>query len=130
LPFKIKLEQILKYYGINAKKFGESLGYGNNPAKLYRLLNDENNSPSIQILQDILKKYPDINAKWLLFDDFDNMLIEEERAQYGYCRECIKKDGIIEFLKKECGEKDRRIRELTKNQPDGNQGNEPKKKAV
>lgn len=128
MSFKIKLETILKYYGINAKKLGEELGYGSNPAKLYRLLNDENANPSIEIVQDILKKFP-INARWLLLNDGDdnNMLIKEDRVQYGFCRECIKKDGIIEFLKKECAEKDQKIKELTKNQEGGNT---PKKKAV
>jgi transcriptional regulator with XRE-family HTH domain len=111
MSFKIRLEKILKQYEINAKKLGESLGYGNNPAKLYRLLNDENNNPSIQIIQDILKAFPMINARWLITGE-EEMLLEEGRVQYGFCKECIKKEAIIEELRRQGDAKDKRIEEL------------------
>lgn len=85
--------------------------------------------PNTQFLEIFLKAYPDVSARWLLTGEGD-ILLDEPRAQYGFCKECIKKDGIIEFLKKECAEKDRRIRELNKNQSEGHQVNEPKKNAV
>lgn len=87
------------------------------------------NKPNPRFLEVFLKAYPDVNARWLITGDGETQL-EELREQYGFCKECIKKDGIIEFLKKECADRDRRIRELTKNQPGGSQGNETKKKAV
>lgn len=130
MSFKNKLLQLYAKYDLNPTSLSRKLGYDKSE-KISRLTRDENNSPSMEIIQDILNAFPQINARWLLSDeDDDNMLIKEDRAQYGFCRECIKKDGIIEFLKKECAEKDRRIRELTRNLPGGNQNNEPKKKAV
>jgi hypothetical protein len=111
MSFKIRLEYILQTHGINAKKLGQLLGYGDNPAKLYPLLNDENNSPSIQIVQDILKLYPNMNARWLIIGD-EQMMLEDPRAQYGFCKECIKKDAKIELLEKQCSAKDKRIEEL------------------
>lgn len=130
MSFKNKLLQLYAKYDLNPTSLSRKLGYDKSE-KISRLTRDENNSPSMEIIQDILNAFPQINARWLLQDeDDDNMLIKEDRVQYGFCKECIKKDGIIEFLKKECAEKDRRIRELTRNLPGGNQGNEPKKKAV
>jgi len=87
------------------------------------------NKPNSKFIEIFLKAFPDINARWLLTGEED-MLVLEDRAQYGYCRECIKKEGIIEFLKKECADKDRRIKELSKNQSGGDHTNETKKKAV
>jgi hypothetical protein len=112
MSFKIRLEKILKTYNLNAKKLGVKLGYGENPAKLYRLLNDENNSPSYQIIQDILKTFPEINAKWLVTGEEDMMILEEPRTEYGFCKQCLKLEGRIEQLEKELTAKDRRIEEL------------------
>ncbi len=111
MSFKIRLEKLLKQYNLNPKKLGEKLGYGSNPAKLYRLLNDENNSPSVQIVQDLLNAFPNINARWLITGDKD-MIEEEDSIKYGFCKECIKKDGEIARLEKECAKKDKRIEEL------------------
>jgi len=130
MSFKNKLLQLYAKYDLNPTSLSLKLGY-DKAEKIARLTRDEDNSPSMQIIQDILNNFPEINARWLLVDDDDsNMLILEDRAQYGFCRECIKKEGIIEFLKKECADKDRRIKELSKIQPGGDHTNESKKKAV
>jgi hypothetical protein len=112
MSFKIRIEEILKQYHLNPKKFGEKLGYSK-PDKLYRLLKDNTNNPSIHIIQDILKAFPDINARWLVTGE-EKMIFEEPRTQYGYCKECIKKEAIIEHLKGELADKDKRIEELVR----------------
>lgn len=111
MSFKFRVEQIIKYYDINAAQLGVSLGYGPNPAKLYRILKSEDKGPSVKIIQDILKAYPKINARWLINGESE-MLLEEPPVQYRVCTECKEKDIIIKFLKTECSEKDKRIEEL------------------
>lgn len=65
--------------------------------------------PNSQFLEIFLNAYKDVDARWLLTGED---ILEEPVAKYGYCKECIKKEGVIEFLKKECDKKDKRIEEL------------------
>lgn len=110
MSFKIRLEEILKRYQLNPKKFGEMLGY-RKPDKLYRLLNDESNNPSIQIIHDILKTFPEINARWLVTGE-ESLTFEDPRVPYGFCRDCLIKQGEINRLEKELKERNKRIEEL------------------
>jgi hypothetical protein len=110
MSFKIRLEEILNRYRLNPKKLGEMLGY-RKPDKLYRLLNDESNNPSIQIIQDILKTFPEVNARWLVIGE-ESFTMEDPRIEYGFCRECLIKQGEINRLEKELKERNARIEEL------------------
>ncbi|HNX37508.1 MAG TPA: hypothetical protein PL124_05490 [Candidatus Cloacimonadota bacterium] len=69
--------------------------------------------PNSQFLEIFLKAYSDIDARWLLTGD-DLLTVEEVKTQYGFCKECIKKDGIIEFLQNELIKRDKIIGELRK----------------
>lgn len=112
MSFKSKLLQIYSKYELGPTSLARRLGYSS-AEKISRLTRDEDNLPSIQIIRDILKAFPDIDAKWLVTDEHDKReLLEEARSQYSFCRECIKKEGIIEHLKKESAVKDKRIEEL------------------
>jgi transcriptional regulator with XRE-family HTH domain len=71
------------------------------------------NKPSSQFLEAFLNGFKDINARWLITGE-EEMLLEEPRTQYGYCKECIKKEGVIEYLRKELALRDKRIEELTR----------------
>jgi transcriptional regulator with XRE-family HTH domain len=110
MSFKIRIDSITKKYGITINELGRRLGYGDNPAKLYRL-KDETKNPSVQIIQDILKAFPEINARWLITGN-DDMLVEEDRTRYGFSKECIKLEAKIELLEKQCAAKDKQIQEL------------------
>ena len=112
MSFKHKLLQIYAKYDLSPTSLSRRLGYSS-AEKISRLTRSEDNLPSIQIIRDILKAFPDIDAKWLVTDEHDKReLIEEPRAKYGFCRECIKKEGKIEQLEKQCAAKDKRIEEL------------------
>lgn len=111
MSFRIRVEQIIKYYDINAAQLGVALGYGPNPAKLYRILKSDDKGPSVKIIQDILKTFPNINARWLITGETE-MHLEEPHIKYGICNDCKEKDIIIKFLKTECAEKDKLIEEL------------------
>lgn len=58
-------------------EFSNILGY-NSPQKLYRLFNTENAWPSCQIIEDIVRKFENLNLNWL-FTGMGKMLIEEEK---------------------------------------------------
>ena len=85
------------------------LGCGSKQTISYIFTGKQN--PSFQFLEIFLKSFSYVNARWLLTGEED-MLVEEPRAQYGFCKECIKKDGRIEQLEKQCAAKDKRIEEL------------------
>lgn len=78
MSFSIRLNIAIEHYTKNPKKFAESLGY-NSPAKLYRLINDEKNNPSFEIIQDILRKYSEINARWLVLGEGEMFLQNEKK---------------------------------------------------
>jgi hypothetical protein len=60
----VRLKQFLDHKGIGVIDLALVLGY-NSPQKLYRLFNTENASPSVQIIEDISKKFEDLNLNWL-----------------------------------------------------------------
>ncbi|HRO42031.1 MAG TPA: hypothetical protein PL009_04320 [Flavipsychrobacter sp.] len=60
----VRLKQFLDHKGIGIIDLSVILGY-NSPQKLYRLFNTENASPSVQIVEDVSKKFEDLNLNWL-----------------------------------------------------------------
>jgi transcriptional regulator with XRE-family HTH domain len=69
-------------------------------------------SPNSRFLEAFLTLYKDVNARWLLTGEDAESIVEDPRAEYGYCKECLKKEGVIEHLKKENQVKEKRIIEL------------------
>jgi hypothetical protein len=70
-------------------------------------------TPNSKFLEVFINDQKDINARWLLTGE-EEMILEEPREKYAYCKECIKKEGVVEFLKKELSLRDKRIEELIK----------------
>jgi hypothetical protein len=68
-------------------------------------------APNSNFLEVFLTNFKDVKARWLMTGE-EEILLEEPRVQYGFCKECIKKEAIIEHLKKECAAKQSRIEEL------------------
>lgn len=117
MSFKNKLLQLYAKFDLNPTSLSKILGYKQSE-KISRLTRDEKNLPSYEILSDIINAFPNLDARWLLTEDEE--ILMEPTKQYGFCKECIKKEGIIEHLKaenqrlhKEIGIRDRRIDELT-----------------
>jgi phage repressor protein C with HTH and peptisase S24 domain len=63
--FNARLEKVLTDKKLNANSFAAALGY-DKPEKIYRLLRDDKNKPSLDILQDISNVFEDINIEWLI----------------------------------------------------------------
>lgn len=118
MSLKNRMLQLYAKYDIDPTGLSRKLGY-DEAEKIRRLTRkgQEKNMPSFQIIQDILNVFPEINARWLITGEED-MLVEEPRAQYGFCKECLKKEGEIRRLEKECAAKDKRIEELLLKQSD------------
>jgi transcriptional regulator with XRE-family HTH domain len=68
------------------------------------------NDPSSRFLEAFVKAFP-VDARWLLTGE-EQIILEDSRINYGFCKECIKKEGVIEHLKRESQAKDKRIEEL------------------
>ena len=70
--------------------------------------------PNTEFIEIFLHTYGDVNARWLLTGEGEETesIVEDPRVHYGYCKECIKKEGVIEHLKKECAAMQSRIEQL------------------
>lgn len=69
------------------------------------------NDPNSRFLEAFIRAYP-INARWLFTGEEEQNIIEDQRQLLGFCKECLKKEGIIDYQKKIITEKDKRIEEL------------------
>lgn len=67
--------------------------------------------PNTQFIEVLLKMNPDLDGRWL-FTGEEEIVAEEPRLKYGYCRECLKKEGIIEYQEKEIKRKEQEIDNL------------------
>lgn len=64
--FSKRLMKLIDNKGFkNPNEFGKALGYSNSE-KIFRLLRDDKNKPSYEVLQDISNKFGDVNTRWLL----------------------------------------------------------------
>ena len=59
-----RIKKVIKYSGVTANKLAKILGY-KSPAKLYYLVSGRNDI-SRDIMNDVIKLYPEINSAWLL----------------------------------------------------------------
>lgn len=69
------------------------------------------NKPGIQFIEAFLRGIPDIDARWLITGEY-NLIVMEDGVKYGFCKECLKKEAVIDYQKKELDKKDKRIEEL------------------
>ncbi|PQJ09535.1 hypothetical protein CJD36_020060 [Flavipsychrobacter stenotrophus] len=63
--FKSRLQELLSAENLTVPAFAIELGY-DNPEKIYRLMRDENNKPSFDILQAISNKFVNWNLNWVV----------------------------------------------------------------
>ncbi|MGE0636029.1 MAG: helix-turn-helix transcriptional regulator [Bacteroidia bacterium] len=64
--FSNRIEFLIEKLGYkNVSDFSKALGYAQSE-KVSRLLRDENNKPSFDIIQDITNKFEKVNIKWLI----------------------------------------------------------------
>jgi hypothetical protein len=112
MSFKDRLLYLYQKYNLEPTSLSSKLGYKASE-KISRLTRDgvKPKNPSIHIIEDILKAFPEINARWLITGEND-ILAEESLAKYGICDDCKEKNIIIKFLKEECAAKDKKIDEL------------------
>lgn len=61
--FVKRLERILKYYGLTASAFADSIGVQR--SSISHLLTGRN-KPSLEFVLKVVKKYPEVNLYWLL----------------------------------------------------------------
>lgn len=61
--FVKRLERILKYYGLSASGFADSIGVQR--SSISHLLSGRN-KPSLEFVLKVVKKYPEVNLYWLL----------------------------------------------------------------
>lgn len=108
MSLNIRLEKIRKYSGKNPTAFGsqfESIGAEN----FRKLLKKHDANPSYKFIAELLKLYPEINYRWLLFGDGEmfvqknkNNMIEDVSENYNIksysCPDCISKQKEIDAL--------------------------------
>jgi len=114
-----RIKEVMKWAGFDkVSAFRKTLGYdrGEKISRIIRGLNGISKS----VANDIVKRYPQINIKWLLGEEEDMLQTEKDK-----CPDCEKKDRFIESLERQIG---RLEKELAKYE--GRAGEEPKRKVV
>lgn len=102
----------------SANSFALSLGYERSE-KISKLKRDEKAKPSVDVIEEILKKYSNANPKWLLLGEHP-ILFDEKLKQYEIsesrnasseptvktysCPDCIDKQKEIDRLKEKLGD--------------------------
>jgi transcriptional regulator with XRE-family HTH domain len=70
-----RIQAILKSKNLSASQFAEKIGI--QPSGISHILSGRNR-PSLEFVQKLLKRFPDINADWLLFGKGDMEKAEEK----------------------------------------------------
>jgi len=83
----------MRHYGLNKNSLSVKLGLTSNSV-LGRIVNDPKRTPSFDILKEVVKHFPDINARWLVTGEGD--LLGRELATF--------EKGEIRYYKMEVGE--------------------------
>jgi len=109
MSFRKRLLDILHKYELKPVDLSRELGYAS-AEKISRLVRDEANKPSYQLIGDIIKAFPEINARWLATGEGE--MVSDPKSSYGFCAECVKKDAVIEYQEKKIEKLNRTIEEL------------------
>jgi len=112
--FNIRLLELIDYLKENPTSFGDKLE-STSGENIRLITKNEKANPGLNILSEILNKYPQVNARWLLIGEGD-MIIKPETEEpilktaeeivkmdmvsesYGKCKSCAEKDEHIAHL--------------------------------
>ena len=109
MSLNIRIEKIQKHSGKNVTAFGSefsSVGIEN----IRKMIKNPDVNPSYSFIVELLRKYPEINWKWLLFGEGEMLNKKIDTAGAGEveqkykmtkidCQECISKQKEIDALK-------------------------------
>lgn len=70
MSFSIRLKKVIKHADTNPTRFGAMLGYESSE-NIRKLMKTPNANPGLKVLGDIVRRFPEINARWLLTGDGD-----------------------------------------------------------
>ncbi|MHA1974431.1 MAG: hypothetical protein ACTSW1_15645 [Candidatus Hodarchaeales archaeon] len=102
MSFNIRLKKIIDHANTNPTRFGALLGY-NNSENIRKLLNTQNANPGLRILNDIISRFPEINAHWLITGEGNMILDHEDKLNDENTREGKEPDSQLIKAWKECG---------------------------
>lgn len=102
MSFNIRLIQLIHYLNENPTSFGNKLE-STTGENIRLLTKNEEANPGLNILSEILKKYPEINSRWLLTGD-GKMLIKPETKEtiFKTAAETVKMDVAEESYERKC----------------------------
>lgn len=71
-----RIRQLMEQLGMNKKTFSEKIG--ENPSKISHIFMGRNN-PSLDMLQKILRAFPDVSTDWLIMGRGESLLNNERQ---------------------------------------------------
>lgn len=71
-----RIRQLMEQLGMNKKTFSEKIG--ENPSKISHIFMGRNN-PSLDVLQKILRAFPDVSTDWLIMGRGESLLNNERQ---------------------------------------------------
>lgn len=70
-------------------------------------------APSAHFLEIFLKEYKDIDARWLITGEGGpDFVVEDEQVAYGACKDCIRKDAVLQYQEEQIAKLERKNEQL------------------
>jgi len=95
--FSSRLQQVFDNHKLNSLTFSNKVGYKSSE-KISRLLRDEKNKPSFEILVDISNEFENLDMRWLLTGKGE-MHINNEQSTNNTDNQTVKSELINDSLK-------------------------------
>jgi hypothetical protein len=73
MEFTDRLLQVMSHYGYNKNSFSVAIGASNNTV-IGRLVNERDRRPSFDLMELILKRFPELNPSWLIIGEGEMFL--------------------------------------------------------
>jgi len=127
MSFNNRLLQLIEYVGENPNSFGEKLS-SSSGERIRQLTKNPNGNPGLNILAEILTKYPNINAQWFITGEGQMLQTVDDANKYEKvtsvkdaaaeplptvvtysCPDCISKQKELDALKIAIEAKDKYI---------------------
>jgi hypothetical protein len=87
-----RVMMIINYYNLNRNSFSIKIGMPSN-SLITRITNNPAMGMSLELIQKIIKAFPEISCRWFVMGEGEMIIKQKEREE---CESCAIKDRLIE----------------------------------
>ncbi len=109
MSFNIRLKKILNWSGFNPTRFGDELK-NTHRENIRRLLKEKESNPGLRVLEDIIIRFPEINARWLITGEGEMLEVSSSSELNKSAADYKKAESSLEKAWKEVGALEERVK--------------------